>query len=132
MFNPAFEIRADAFRAGNVFQDNVWTFCVPICTKMFDFAGLHDVRMFFKTYPGICLLGETGNSALIIEEATLKSLDRYGAFFFQVVAQIDQAHPAAQNMANLEPVADVIPKLEFAAFTFLTRRAGNWRNRAAL
>src|SRR5262245_7192576 len=127
MFDPAFEIRPDAFRASNIFQNDMGTFCVPIRTKMFDFAGLYDVRMFFKTYPGICFLGESGNGALIIEEATLKSLDRDRTFFFKVIAQIDQAHPAAQNMANLEAFADHIPDLEIAALAFLARRARNWR-----
>src|SRR5690606_21114757 len=125
VIDPAFQIRPEAFRAADVFEDDM-----RASGDVLDQPRLHDMPVFFQMNPGCRFLKKTGDRALVIEETPLKTLDGDRFAVFVVIAEVDDAHAATPQIGDFVAAFDALANPEFVARVFNDRLQGGSERRA--
>jgi len=96
VLDPGPQVRPQPFRAADVLQEDMR----PVVDGAHH-PRLDDVGVLLQPDPGQRLLHKAGDGALVAEETRLEALNRHRLALLVVVAQVDNAHPAAQHLGHL-------------------------------
>src|SRR5258706_9053372 len=105
MIDPAFQIGAKSFRPGDIFKNDMRSLPETLIADVFDEFCLDNVVMLFQSNPRARLLNKTRHRPFIFQEARLKRLDRYRAAGLKVIAQVNDAYSAANNISDLVAIS---------------------------
>jgi len=109
--NPTAQVGAKPFWASDMLQDDM-----RAALELLHAPRLNDVAVLFEHDPGARLLGEAGDGGLVGQQAALESLDGDRLPLFVVVAQVDDAHAAAQHLGHLVAPVYAVAEVEVGPF----------------